>query len=106
QQILATCSRGTFDLGRRLVRYGWADPAETAPADIVELAAIARDKKIGKWQSEWLTDLPETALDSAPGPLPGLEELEPEIVEWSLRADPADFSEQQPVGAGTAVPVR
>lgn len=105
QQILATCSRGTFDLGKRLVRYGWADPAENAPADIVELAAIARDRKIGKWQSEWLTDLPETALDSAPGPLPGLEELEPEIVEWSLRADPADFSEQT-IDAGSSTPAR
>jgi len=88
QQILATCNRGSFDLSKRLVRYGWADPAEDAPAEFFELADKAREKKIGKWQSEWLTELPRTTWeDEDLEPLPELEALEPEIVEWSLRTD-------------------
>lgn len=88
QQIYATCTRGSFDLSKRLVRYGWAEPAEGAPADFKELAEKAREKKIGMWQSEWLSELPRTSWESDPAePLPGLEGLEPEIVEWSLRTD-------------------
>jgi len=90
QQILATCTRGSFDLSKRLVQYGWADPAEDAPAEIVALADKAREKKIGKWQSEWLEELPKTSWEGDPDdPLPGLEDLEPEIVEWSLRTGTA-----------------
>jgi len=82
--------RGKFDLSKRLVRYGWADAAEEAPAELRELAEKARQKKIGKWQSEWLSKLPETSWEGDPSePLPGLEDLEPEIVEWSLRTDTA-----------------
>lgn len=88
QQILATCTRGSFDLSKRLVQYGWADPAEGAPADFAELANRAQEKKIGKWQAEWLNDLPKTSWEGEPdAALPGLEDLEPEIVEWSLRTD-------------------
>ncbi|WP_269583359.1 thermonuclease family protein [Roseibium sp. Sym1] len=95
QQILATCSRGKFDLSKRLVRYGWADPGDDAGTELIELAEQARKKKIGKWQSEWLSDLPKTSWEDDPAAtLPGLEELEPEIVEWSLRTD--DPSEGQP----------
>ncbi|GAB2185407.1 thermonuclease family protein [Roseibium sp. LAB1] len=89
QQILATCTRGSMDLSRRLVRYGWADPAPGAPADLADLARKAKDGKIGKWQSEWLNELPTSELDTeVPSALPGLEELAPEIIEWSLRSEP------------------
>lgn len=89
QQILATCSRGSMDLSRRLVRYGWADPAPDAPEDLFELAEKAKERKVGKWQSEWLNELPTTELETEiPSALPGLEELAPETVEWSLRTEP------------------
>jgi endonuclease YncB( thermonuclease family) len=96
QQILATCSRGSMDLSRRLVRYGWADPAPDAPTELFELAEKARDRKIGKWQSEWLNELPTTGLETeVPSALPGLEELAPETVEWSLRSEPEQPGEDQ-----------
>lgn len=44
QQILATCSRGKFDLSKRLVRYGWADPGDDAGTELIELAEQARKK--------------------------------------------------------------
>lgn len=89
RQILATCSRGKIDLSTRLVRYGWADPLENAPDHLQELALKAKERKIGKWQAEWLKDLPATQWENDPtAALPGLEVIEPEIVEWSLRADP------------------
>lgn len=95
QQILATCTRGSFDLSKRMVRYGWADPTEDAPEEFFELAAQAREKKIGKWQSEWLAELPRNDWENRPAdPLPGLEDLEPEIVEWSLRTGPAPVDDQ------------
>ncbi|MES0879928.1 thermonuclease family protein [Roseibium sp. SCP14] len=94
QHILASCWRGKFDLSSRLVRYGWAEPTADAPSEFVELALAAKEKKIGKWQSEWLTELPASNWDSDPNaPLPGLEELAPEIVEWSVRSDPEQPSE-------------
>ncbi|MES0809380.1 hypothetical protein ABLO27_07865 [Roseibium sp. SCPC15] len=94
QHILASCWRGKFDLSSRLIRYGWADPTADAPQELVELALAAREKKIGKWQSEWLTELPSSSWDSDPNaPLPGLEELAPEIVEWSLQTDPEQPSD-------------
>ncbi len=89
QQIIGSCRRGNIDLSARLVRYGWADPTPDAPSHIVELAQKARDRKVGKWQAEWLTDLPKSDWDGeATAALPGLEYLESEIVEWSLPADP------------------
>ncbi|MEM9632731.1 MAG: thermonuclease family protein [Pseudomonadota bacterium] len=94
QHILAECWRGKFGLSSRLVRYGWAEPTADAPQELVELALAAKQKKIGKWQSEWLTELPSSSWDSDPNaPLPGLEELAPEIVEWSLQADPEQPSD-------------
>jgi hypothetical protein len=55
----------------------------------MELAEKARDRKVGKWQSEWLNELPTSELETeVPSALPGLEELAPEIVEWSLRTEP------------------
>jgi endonuclease YncB( thermonuclease family) len=87
-QILASCFRGKIDLGARLVRYGWADPASDAPDNFKKLAQTAKDKKIGKWQSEWLSDLPVSDWENRDEPLlSGLEDLAPEIVEWSLRSD-------------------
>jgi len=103
RQILATCSRGSFDLSTRLVRYGWADPAPDAPPELFALAEQAREKKIGKWQSEWLNELPASSWDNdATAALPGLEQLEPVIVEWSLRTDP-DQLESVPLSEETAV---
>jgi endonuclease YncB( thermonuclease family) len=67
RQIAATCVRRKTDIGEWLVRYGWADPAENAPGNYLELAAEAKKNKRGKWQSEWLKDLPEPVTDlSAP----------------------------------------
>jgi endonuclease YncB( thermonuclease family) len=95
QQILATCTRGKFDLSKRLVRYGWADPGDDAGSELIELAEQARNKKIGKWQSEWLSELPKTSWEDDPAAtLPGLEELEPEIVEWSLRTEGPSEAQQ------------
>ncbi|GAA0777911.1 thermonuclease family protein [Roseibium denhamense] len=89
QKILATCQRGSIDLSARLVRYGWADPTDDAPQEYQILAEEARAKKIGKWQSEWLAELPEPAWSTQDVPdLPDLSDLEPEIVEWSLRTTP------------------
>ncbi|MHA7774009.1 thermonuclease family protein [Roseibium sp. M-1] len=101
QQILATCSRGNFDLSTRLVRYGWADPAPDAPDDLLALAEKAKEKKLGKWQSEWLNELPVSSWENEPTTLPGLEDLEPEIVEWSLRTDP-EQPESTPLSEETA----
>ncbi len=95
QKILATCSRGKIDLGARMIRYGWADPTDDAPAELQELALKAKEKKIGKWQSEWLHDLPAHSWENGPDTaLPGLESLEPEIIEWSLRTDAEGSGEE------------
>ncbi|MBO6890850.1 MAG: thermonuclease family protein [Roseibium sp.] len=88
QQILASCQRGKVDLSARLVRYGWADPKDDAPDHFQELALLAKERKVGKWQAEWLNDLPPSNWSlSEEATLPGLEELAPEIVEWSLSGD-------------------
>ncbi|WP_346908856.1 hypothetical protein [uncultured Roseibium sp.] len=63
RQIAATCIRRKTDIGEWLVRYGWADPAEDAPETYLELAAEAKKNKRGKWQAEWLKDLPEPVTD-------------------------------------------
>lgn len=106
-QILATCQRGKIDLSARLVRYGWADPTPDAPVHFPGLAQTAKDQKIGKWQAEWLNELPQSdwTLDED-APLPGLEELAPEIVEWSLRNDLEPSSEDTLLtGEETSVPL-
>ena len=95
QEVLASCKRGKIDLASRLVRYGWADVAPGAPEELVNLALAAKEKKIGKWQSEWLAELSVSSWDDNPGvPLPGLEELTPEIVEWSLPTEPEQLDDQ------------
>ncbi|MCX2723653.1 thermonuclease family protein [Roseibium salinum] len=89
--IRGTCSRGNIDLGERMVRYGWADPAPDAPPRYANLAQTAREKTLGKWQSELVATLPEVNSDYDTGvELPGLKDLVPEIVEWSLQADPEE----------------
>ncbi|GAB4522159.1 MAG: hypothetical protein Tsb0019_23900 [Roseibium sp.] len=106
QQIVATCTRGKFDLSKRIVRYGWAEASDDAPAEIVELAEAARSKKIGKWQAEWLSELPRGGWDGDPdASLPGMEDLEPEIVEWSLRTEP-DIPDGQGFETGDPSPLR
>ncbi len=91
QHILGTCKRGNIDLSERLVRYGWADPKPDAPEKYANLAATARDKHLGKWQSDWLTPqrLENWSGDPA-SELPGLEMLAPEVVDWSLQVDSED----------------
>ncbi|MBN9669325.1 thermonuclease family protein [Roseibium aggregatum] len=92
QQILATCKRGLVDLSARLIRYGWAAPSTDAPSNFQDLALKAREKKIGQWKTEWLSELPGRDWESsATAALPGLEGLTQEVVEWSLSA-----SEDQP----------
>jgi len=93
-QILGTCKRGQIDLSARLVRYGWADPTPDAPTQFAELARKAKERKIGKWQSEWLNVLPKSGWDNdATAALPGLEDLEQQIVEWS---QPVDSEQPEP----------
>jgi endonuclease YncB( thermonuclease family) len=62
-QVAAICTRRKINLGEWLVRQGWADPAEGAPEIYETLAAEARKAKRGKWQAEWLKELPEIGLD-------------------------------------------
>ncbi|WP_417685135.1 thermonuclease family protein [Roseibium sp.] len=77
REISALCSRRNTDIGAWLVEYGWADPAEGAPESYKELAAAAQDKKIGKWQAEWL-EIPLSAADGPETPEVDLEGLLPE----------------------------
>jgi endonuclease YncB( thermonuclease family) len=94
EHLVATCTRGGFDLSKRMLRYGWADPSPDAPPEMLELAEAAKEKKIGKWQSEWLNELPASDwANSSPTSLPGLEELAPEIVDWSLPTDPSQLQD-------------
>ena len=92
QQIVATCKRGKIDLSTRMVRYGWADPAPGAPEGFEDFALLAEQRKLGKWRDEWQLAAPRSNWEADPdAPLPGLEDLAPEIVEWSQStdADPA-----------------
>lgn len=92
QQIVATCKRGKIDLSTRMVRYGWADPAASAPEGFEDFALLAEQRKLGKWKDEWQVAAPRSNWEADPdAPLPGLEDLAPEIVEWSQStdADPA-----------------
>lgn len=85
-KVLATCTRGSIDLTTQLVRYGWSDVLDDATDDLKTLAAQARADRIGIWQADWSAniDTPEWANEDLPE-LPGLEELSPEIIDWSLR---------------------
>lgn len=75
RQIAATCTRRKINIGEWLVRYGWADPADKAPEQYAALAKEAKKHKRGKWQAEWLKELPEAATDvSLPELSPGLPE--------------------------------
>lgn len=72
RQIAATCTRRTTDIGEWLIRYGWADPGGTAPDHYLDLAEEAKQRKLGKWQSEWLKELPAPAASlSVPDPSSG-----------------------------------
>lgn len=62
-QVAAVCTRRKINIGEWLVRQGWADPAEGAPEQYLTLADQARKAKRGKWQAEWLKELPETSFD-------------------------------------------
>lgn len=59
REVLASCKRGDLDLGRWLVRHGWALPADEAPEDFAELAEEARLAAAGQWRRSW------TPLDGA-----------------------------------------
>lgn len=88
QQIVATCRRGKIDLSTRMVRYGWADPAPGAPEGFEDFALLAEQRKLGKWKDEWQVAAPRSNWEADPdAPLPGLEDLAPEIVEWSQSTD-------------------
>ncbi|WP_428647585.1 thermonuclease family protein [Roseibium sp.] len=88
RHILGTCKRGSIDLSERMVRYGWADPAPDAPAKYDNLAQTARNKRLGKWQTDWLADEASgNWASNGNSPLPGLEDLAPEIVDWSQPAN-------------------
>ncbi|WP_299479753.1 thermonuclease family protein [uncultured Roseibium sp.] len=94
-QIVASCKRGKIDLSTRLVRYGWASPTADAPEGYQDFALLAQQRKLGQWQDEWQFAAPKTSWEADPdAPLPGLEDLEPEIVEWSQSAD-ADQPNQE-----------
>lgn len=87
QQLLVTCEKGKLDLSTQLLRFGWVDPTPDAPEELKELAAQAKATKIGKWKTEWLVDVPARDWENAPtAALPGLEELQPETVDWSQSA--------------------
>lgn len=89
QKILAQCKRGTIDLSARMVQFGWAAATQAAPEGFQEMAETAKLEKIGQWQSDWYTDLPETDWVGQ-GPLEqlDLDSLSPDIVDWSLRTTP------------------
>ncbi len=91
RKISAECKRGTIDLSSRLVQFGWATADESAPEEFQELSNTAKLNEVGQWQTDWLTDLPETdwAGQSALEQLE-LEALAPDVVDWSLRTDPDD----------------
>lgn len=104
QQIVATCKRGKIDLSTRMVRYGWADPAAGAPEGFEDFALLAEQRKLGKWKDEWQVAAPRSNWEADPdAPLPGLEDLAPEIVEWSQSTD-TDPAGQPFFGAEPDIP--
>lgn len=104
QQIVATCKRGKIDLSTRMVRYGWAEPAAGAPEGFEDFALLAEQRKLGKWKDEWQVAAPRSNWEADPdAPLPGLEDLAPEIVEWSQSTD-TDPAGQPFFGAEPDIP--
>lgn len=104
QQIVATCRRGKIDLSTRMVRYGWADPTADAPEGFEDFALLAKQRKLGKWKDEWQVAAPRSNWEADPdAPLPGLEDLAPEIVEWSQSTD-TDPAGQPFFGAEPDIP--
>lgn len=71
REVIAVCQRGKIDLSKRLIEYGWANASDSAPAEYKNLAEAAKQKRIGKWQSEWLSE----ARDP--------EAFAPAVVDWS-----------------------
>ncbi|WP_153771031.1 thermonuclease family protein [Labrenzia sp. CE80] len=81
REISAVCYRRKTDLGAWLTKYGWADPEDSAPQTYHELAKQAREKKIGKWQSEWLSEPLSAAAETELSDSAGLEALLPSLTE-------------------------
>ncbi|WP_417670617.1 thermonuclease family protein [Roseibium sp.] len=105
REISAICHRRKTDIGAWLVEHGWAEPLEDAPAAYKELATAAQEKKIGKWQAEWL-EVPLGAANSAETQEIDLDGLLPEGSDpesW-LGADeptnPFDLPADSDIGAG------
>lgn len=88
-QVAAVCTRRKINIGEWLVRQGWADPAEGAPDQYLALADEARKAKKGKWQAEWLKELPETGLDLTEEPT---DPDAPIPAEDNILVIPPDFS--------------
>ncbi|MEP0233960.1 thermonuclease family protein [Roseibium sp.] len=122
REISAVCYRRKTDLGAWLTEYGWADPNDDAPQAYHALAKQARERKIGKWQSEWLsepavstseTEFPDnTALEAL---LPNLAEtdqalsgeapLNPfDLPESDIEAVPDLTSERHSIEPSTSLP--
>jgi len=81
REISAVCYRRKTDLGAWLTEYGWADPDDGAPQAYHELAKQAREKKIGKWQSEWLSETLGSTEETDFSDNAGLEALLPSLAE-------------------------
>lgn len=102
-KILASCQRGKIDLSTRLVRYGWARPSQEAPEGFQEFTQLAEQRKLGQWKDQWQIAAPRLDWDANPdAALPGLESLEPEIVEWSETAPEPETAQadQSPLDLG------
>lgn len=79
QEISAVCTRRNIDLGEWLVKYGWAEPLDSAPDSYHAVAVQAKDKKIGQWQSEWLDTLRDSVASTE---LPATVELSPDVADF------------------------
>ncbi|WP_420411722.1 thermonuclease family protein [Roseibium sp.] len=91
QKITAECLRGKIDLGKQLIRFGWAKPLDTAPEGLKELAEEAKAEEIGQWQTDWYSDLPESNWADQTGQEPlTAEDLAPDVIDWSLRTFQGD----------------
>lgn len=69
RHVSATCSRGTLDLNRWLVEYGWAVPDIDAPEEFATLSHAAKEAGKGQWKRDWaplLLDGNDTPLPEAP----------------------------------------
>lgn len=73
-EIEASCLKGRTNVSEWLVRYGWAIPTQDAPDKYRELAARAKDRKLGRWREDWqlppelrrdtVATLDDTSVDS------------------------------------------